>query len=258
MGAGVAPGEPGGMPLDIAAQLYEIGAVIDPAATAAIYEPLHAAEPAAGIAIERDLSYGPDPRHRLDVVTAGDGNDAKPVVVFVHGGGFTRGQKSAPGMVFYDNVMRWAAENGLVGVNINYRLAPTHQWPSGIEDLGSVVAWLRDNVGAYGGDPERIVSWGHSAGAAHVGDYVADRVGRGADAGLAGAILSSGFYDLGDEVSTWQAYYGADVARYNERSSLPNLVRADIPLLINDAELDPPNFGPETMKLVEGRRRAGT
>ena len=56
---------------------------------------------------------------------------SRPVLVFVHGGGFTGGNKSTPGSPFYDNVPLWAARNGLVGVNITYRLAPQHPWPAG-------------------------------------------------------------------------------------------------------------------------------
>src|SRR5690606_8419979 len=97
--------------------------------------------------------------------------------------------------------------HGAVGVNVSYRLAPEHQWPSGIEDLSAVVAWARRNVAAHGGDPHRLFLWGHSAGAAHIGDYLVDAVRGGRSPGVAGAILTSGFYDLGDDVSIWHAYY---------------------------------------------------
>jgi acetyl esterase/lipase len=253
----VAPGERGGMPLDIAAEIRAIGARIEAQRTAEIYAPLQPKEPYSGVAVVRDLRYGPAERNVLDVFAPAPAGEAMPVVVFVHGGGFARGAKSTPGLPFYDNVMLWAAGEGMVGFNINYRLAPEHQWPSGIEDLSALVAWLKANAGTYGGDPGRIFLWGHSAGAAHVGDYVAHRTLRGSPPEIAGAILTSGFYALGDEVSVWQAYYGADVATYPERSSLAALARAETPLFLNDAEFDPEMFQQQTRLLAETRADAG-
>ena len=252
-----APGEPGGMPAEIAPQIAAIGARIDAQRTAAVYAPLHAPPPYDGVTIARDLRYGPAERNVLDVFTSQEPGAAAPVLVFIHGGGFARGQKSSPDSPFYDNVMLWAARAGLVGVNINYRLAPEHTWPSGVEDLAALVAWLTENVAEHGGDPQRVFLWGHSAGAAHAGDYIASRTLHGKPLSVAGAILTSGFYDLGDEVSVWQAYYGDDVATYAERSSLAGLARADLPLLINDAEFDDPvNFQAQAQLLARARAQA--
>jgi acetyl esterase/lipase len=265
-----APGEPGAMPQDVAEALLAIGARIEPARTGELYAPLHTNASHSGVTVTRNESYGPHERHVLDIFVrdddsaessdAGNANEAslpKPVLVFLHGGGFARGTKSQPDAPFYDNVMYWAANEQMVGVNINYRLAPEHMWPSGIEDLTAVVAWLKANIAQHGGDPDRIYLWGHSAGAAHVGDYIANRTVKGVSPGLAGAVLTSGFYELGDEVSTWQVYYGDDVATYPERSSLAGLVASDLPLLVNDAELDPANFQIQAKLLVEARAAVG-
>ncbi|HEX6996235.1 MAG TPA: alpha/beta hydrolase [Gammaproteobacteria bacterium] len=245
------------MPDEIARALRAIGPVIAPAETAALYAPLHANASRDGVTIMRDGRYGTHERHVLDVFTAAPAGSGRPVLVFVHGGGFTRGAKSTAGSPFYDNVMLWAAKEGLVGVNVNYRLAPEHRWPSGIEDLAAVVAWIERNIADHGGDPRRIFLWGHSAGAAHVADYLADAERSGTNAKVTGAILTSGFYDLGDEVSQWQAYYGDDVSTYAERSSLPWLASTDVPLFVSDAELDPDTFRTETRKLLRLRGEKG-
>ncbi len=100
---------------------------------------------------------------------------------------FTRGAKHSPGSPFFDNIGIWAAKHGLVGVTINYRLAPQFQWPAGIEDLTLLTAWLQLHVASYGGDPTKIYLWGHSAGAAHVGDYLAHAANTGVDTQIAGA-----------------------------------------------------------------------
>jgi acetyl esterase/lipase len=233
------------MPANIAAKLQEIGSVIDSPATAPLYAPLQEKEPYHGVKIERDAKYGPSDRNLIDIFTPESGSAFRPVLMFVHGGAFTAGNKHASGSPFYDNVMLWAVKNGFVGVNVTYRLAPQATWPAGAEDLAAAVAWVSQNITERGGDPVRIFLMGHSAGAAHVASYVSHpefyKVKGG---GLAGAIMLSGLYDLtatpaGDpEV----AYFGADPALYAERSSLQGLLRSNTPLMIAAAELDPPNF----------------
>ncbi len=248
----------GTIPLHIATELREIGARIEAQRTGELYAPLHRIAPFSGVDLARDIPYGDHERHVLDVFSPQARDSAKPVVakpvvVFVHGGGFSGGAKSTEGSPFYDNVPLWAAENGLVGVNINYRLAPEFVWPAGIEDVAAVVAWVREHIDAYGGDPRRVFLWGHSAGAAHVADYIAWRTRRDEGPGIAGAILLSGFYDLGTEESQWAAYYGDDVSTYAERSSLAALARSPIPLMIVDAQLDPEYFQLEADKLARAR-----
>jgi acetyl esterase/lipase len=83
-----------------------------------------------------------------------------PVIIFVHGGMYVRGDKTVPGTPFLQNVAALWARNDMVGVNITYRLAPKHQWSTGAQDVGAAIKWVRDNVGVYGGDPNRIVLMG--------------------------------------------------------------------------------------------------
>ena len=248
---------PAGMSPEIAAALREIGPKIDAPRTSALYAPLFPSEPYAGVSVTRDLHYGPHERNVLDVFSSSPQGQGQPVLVFVHGGGFSRGAKHTPGSPFYDNIGLWAAAHGLVGATINYRLAPEFQFPSGIEDLSAVVRWLQAHSLEYGGDPQHIFLWGHSAGAAHVADYIAHLATSGAQPVIAGAILTSGSYDLGHELSVWKAYYGDDVSKYAERSSLRGLLLTSTPLLVNDAELDPEMMHTQTEELVKAREGAG-
>jgi acetyl esterase/lipase len=247
--AAAQPVSPPGMPADVAAALREIGPKID-GKTAALYAPLHAALKHDGVEVRRDQAYGPHERQRADVFVAKDARGARPMLVFVPGGGFARGDKSTPGLFYYDNIGYWAAEHGLVGVTINYRLAPQFQYPSGAEDVGRAVQWLHAHAREFGGDPDRIFLWGHSAGGAHVADYLV-RTPRPA---IAGAILMSGVYTA---IAVWKSYYGDDASRYPEQSSLSRLYGVKIPLLVANAGLDPPNFVPDTEQLVAGRKAAG-
>ncbi|WP_089107566.1 hypothetical protein [Streptomyces hyaluromycini] len=61
--------------------------------------------------IQRDIAHGPAPRHRLDAHRGSDGTTGAPVLVFVHGGGLTGGDKKLDGMPFHDNVGGWAARS---------------------------------------------------------------------------------------------------------------------------------------------------
>jgi acetyl esterase/lipase len=240
-----ASAQQGQMPDEIADKLLELGRVVDPPKTALLYAPLQEKEPYSGVRIERDVKYGTDEHNQLDIFTPEPVSSARPVLIFVHGGAFIGGNKRMPGSPFYDNVMLWAAKNGLVGVNMNYRLAPQAPWPAGAEDIATVVQWVKDRIAERGGNPSRIYLMGHSAGATHVATYVSHpefyRVNGG---GLAGAIMVSGIYDLTATplADPERAYFGADPARYIERSSLEGLVTTSIPLMLAAAELDPPGF----------------
>ncbi len=129
--AGPAFAQQSPMPADIAAKLLELGRVIDPPKTSALYIPLHEKEPYAGVKIERDVKYGAAERNLLDVFMPEANSAARPVLIFVHGGGFVAGNKRNPDSPFFDNIMLWAVKNGVVGVNTTYRLAPASPYPAG-------------------------------------------------------------------------------------------------------------------------------
>jgi triacylglycerol lipase len=242
---GAASAQQAPMSEDLAWKLLELGRVVDPPKTAALFAPMQQKEPYQGVKTEREIKYGPSDRHLLDVFTTETASSGRPVLIFVHGGGFLAGNKRAPGSPFYDNIMLWAVKNGFVGVNATYRLAPQSPYPAGAEDLAAIVAWVASQIGERGGDPARIFLMGHSAGAVHVANYASHpEFYKVKDGGLAGALMLSGIYDLtasplGDAEI---AYFGSDPSRYAERSSLDGLLKTKIPLMIAAAELDPPRF----------------
>lgn len=249
-----------GMPSDIEWKLAELGAVINPPETAKLYAPLQEKEPYQGIKVTRDLKYGPDERNALDIFAAEPGAGQRPVLMFVHGGAFMGGSRRGPGSPFYDNIMLFAARNGMVGVNTTYRLAPQNPWPAGAADLGAAVRWVVENIAQHGGDPSKVFLMGHSAGAVHVGGYVAHSQFHGPKGiGLAGAILVSGLYELTsmEPGKPEKSYFGEDPSKYAERSSLAGLVKASIPLLAVYAELDPPFFHQQAKQLNEALCKAG-
>jgi arylformamidase len=249
--------------LPLGQKLRTIGVEITPetiAATAALVAPLHAGSSTEGVQIMRDRRYGPHDRHRLDVFEPQARSDgALPVLLFVHGGGFVMGDKTAPNSPFYDNVGLWAVRNGMIGVTMTYRLAPEHRWPSGSDDVALAVKWLRENVAAHGGDINRVFVMGQSAGAVHVAGYVARQFGDyqgkppGESGRPAGAIVVSGLYDTDtmDRDARFRAYFGDDDAKLDNVSFLGALAGSQVPLLAVVAELDPRDFLRQFVVLLE-------
>jgi triacylglycerol lipase len=248
---------------NVVEKLRALGTEITPetvAGTAALVAPLHARINNADVQITRDVKYGPADRNRLDVFQAAAGSSQpKPVLVFVHGGGFVMGDKTSPTSPFYDNVGYWAAHHGMVGVNITYRLAPQHQWPAGSDDLSLAVKWVRENIAAHGGDASRVYVMGQSAGAVHVANYIAREFGntggRAPAAGWkpAGALLISGLYDTDtmNRDERFRAYYGTDDSKLEGFSFVGALAATNVPLFVVLAELDPLDFVRQFVVLQE-------
>lgn len=197
-----------------------------------------------------DLAYGPHERHRLDIY-APQGADKRPVLLFVHGGGFLRGDKGDNGSWQNANVARMAAQAGLVGVTINYRLAPDHVWPAGADDVAAAVGWTRANIATHGGDPDAIIVAGTSAGAAHVAGFIHCHPD---EPGIRGAILLSGVYGV-TEASDMRdrAYFGDDLSRHSAMMPLAALVETRLPLFVLASQFDPPRFQSEFVGLLQRR-----
>lgn len=202
------------LPAEVMEELRRIGREFTPETIETVRRllaPLHEADGYRAPRIERNLSYGPDSRHRLDVHTAAGRPADRPVLLYVHGGGFVGGDKSDPELPYYDHLGGWAVRNGMVAVTTTYRLAPQHRWPAAAQDIAAAVGWTRKHVTDLGGDPDNIVLAGQSAGAAHVASFVAGHGGTGAES-LAGAVMLSGIYDpaTAEQNPLLHAYYGDD------------------------------------------------
>ena len=244
----------------IRSQIAALGTAISPdmiAAVTGLYQDEQLALASQVRVVATDQAYGEDVRHKLDIYAPQGDSTGLPVIVWVHGGGFLRGDKGeALGANWHNaNGGRAAALAGFVGVVINYRLAPDNPWPAGAEDLASAVAWLRENIAGFGGDPEKIVLIGTSAGAAHVAGFI--KLCDDHCAHVRGAVLLSGTFGvcpLTDHRDL--SYYGDDASVHPARLPIAALAASDLPLLVACAEFDPPNFHQEFVGLLQRKLEA--
>jgi acetyl esterase/lipase len=150
---------------------------------------------AAAGRVQTGISYGEDARQKLDVYPGAGTTASKPVIVFIYGGGWDSGRRQD-----YAWVGRALAAQGFVTVVPDYRLVPDVLYPDFLGDCARAVRWARDNAARLGGDPDRIVLMGHSAGAYNVTMLALDKrllesAGVPA-AAIRGAIGLAGPYDF--------------------------------------------------------------
>ncbi len=110
--------------------------------------------------ILRDLVYSRvgDKALRLDLYLPENITGPVPVILCIHGGGWSRGNKRrCPALILVDN--------GYAVASIEYRLTGEAAFPAQIEDCKAAVRWLRANAAKYNFEPDRIGAWGHSSGA---------------------------------------------------------------------------------------------
>lgn len=156
-----------------------------------------------GFRIVRDVRYSDaGKRGLLDLylpdATGGEITGA-PVLLQVHGGAWSIGKKEEQGQP----LMRHLAAKGWVCVSINYRLSPRDPFPAQVIDVKRAIAWIRDNIEDYGGDPDYIAITGGSAGghltalaALTPGDPAYQPGFEEADTSVAVAIPHYGIYDF--------------------------------------------------------------
>jgi acetyl esterase/lipase len=176
------------------------------------------------------VSYGEDPAQRLYIHRARGAPEGRPVLVFIHGGGWRSGDPAD-----YAYVARNFAPHGFVVVTPGYRLDEAGRFPAMLEDGAKAIGWVRGNIAKYGGDPSRIYLMGHSAGA-YIGAMLAlDRqwlaaegIENGAIDGFVGLAGPFDFLPL-DTDSTRRAFGHADSP---EATQPVNFARGDAPPML--------------------------
>jgi len=207
------------------------------------YRPLlEAAARQGGITVLRDRRYGTHERQVLDVFLPAAAPRA--LVVFVHGGAFVRGDRSSEHGI-YDNVVRWFARQGCVGVNVEYRRAPEAAWPAGADDVAAALDWTVAHAAELGAEGVSVFLVGHSAGGTHAATYAWDPacgyLGRHLDGlVLVSARLRADASPANPNADGVRAYFGPDEAAYDERSPVTYCAASRLPVLIAVAEYENP------------------
>jgi acetyl esterase/lipase len=178
-----------------------------------------------GVSVATDIPCaeraGADPRQTsLDIyIPAAEHN--MPVLIYVHGGGWTSGDKGAVGAK-----AAYFTGRGFIFVSINYRLIPAARPAGQAADVAEAVAWVRDNIALYGGNAGRLFLLGHSAGA-HLTALIASdetylrEVGLDLTAIRGVVLLDSAAYDVEQlmrspdgQAETFRTPFGADPAAW--------------------------------------------
>jgi acetyl esterase/lipase len=226
--------------------------------------------------IVRDKPYreGDSPEQRLNLFVP-VGSDW-PVLVFVHGGGWNSGDKdlTVGGADIYSNIGRFFASHGIGVAVINYRLLPQISWPAQIEDVADATAWVASHITDYGGSPNRLFLFGHSAGA-----QLATRVAldpaplerRGlsphilcgviAVSGAGLDLQDTGTYELGEDIRYYEKRFrdGDAGETWKQAASPISFVNASAPpFLIVYAEGETKGLQRQSGLLHEALVRAGT
>jgi acetyl esterase/lipase len=160
-----------------------------------------ATNPLAGQRVESNVPYRANatPDQHMDLHLPATTGRA-PVVLFIHGGSLDEAgeRRDAP---MYAPVCPGLARRGILCVTMDYRLAPTHQWPAMPQDVSAAVRWIKDSIAVRGGDPDRVFLVGHSSGC-HLAALVALDPSYLAEQGLQSDALA-GVVPMGCTLAPW-------------------------------------------------------
>lgn len=217
-----------------------------PEATAYVAEALRRGAEVTDPAIRqwRDIMYGPSPHQLMDVFASTDlANRPLPVLVYIHGGGWTHGAKEwmtfmAPALTRYPAIL----------VVPSYGLAPAHTHPEPVVDCLRALVCTRQKAADFGGDPDRLFVGGHSVGG-HISAMIALRPDLCADHGFPHEAIRACF-----PVSGLFCVYDTDPtapADMREASPMHWIDHASVPFYVGYGEKDYGRIIEENVAFVE-------
>ena len=193
-----------------------------------------------------NVSYGARPRQKLDVF-APIGAERAPCLVFFHGGFWQEGAKDVSGFA-----ARNFTVHGWVYVSVGYTLTPDVSLTELTSEIYQVLDYLRENADRYNIDADKVVLSGHSAGGHLTASVLADVLGQGAAAHLAGAVMVSGVFDLEpiaiSYVNDLARISSEEVARLSPARHMP---KKNIPVHLVIGADEPEAFQAQTAALAE-------
>ena len=210
--------------------------------------------------LKQNIPYASGSRHGLDVYQPAGAVTKRPVAVFFYGGSWEEGNKDD-----YRFVGAALANRGIVTIIPDYRVYPQVVFPAFLKDGAQAVRWAREHAAEFGGDPDRIVLVGHSAGA-HIAAMLAldkqwlNDVGLDYRHDIKGMVGLAGPYDfLPLKSQTLKKIFGPEAER--ARTQPINFVdgRAAPVFLAagrNDTTVDPGNSSRLAARIEERGGRA--
>jgi acetyl esterase/lipase len=194
-------------------------------------------------------------RHRLDLYLPRGQRDV-PVMMFVHGGGFTVGIKDQ-----YRFVGEVLASRGIATAVISYRLTPKTSYPGHVQDVARAFAWIRGHAAEYGGKADTIFISGHSAGAtlvAMLGTDPAYLKDVGESLGhIAGVIPISGSFTQSSRSSMFAGTASLDAEMVRNASAINHVAGPHPPFLILYGDKDAPRTGQDAVEMSKALKAAG-
>jgi acetyl esterase/lipase len=191
----------------------------------------------SGTRLIPDIPYGPDPAQRLDVYVSTQpraGTAPLPVIFFVHGGAWARGDKTNARVV-EPKIPHWV-DQGYVVISANYRMLPTPVAQQA-DDVAAAIAFAQSQAGLWGGDGRRFILTGHSAGAHLVALIAAGaRTATRPQPWRGAVLLDSAAFDVTTLMThrhfgLYDHAFGSDRAYWTAMSPIAQLAHATAPIL---------------------------
>ena len=190
-----------------------------------------------GAQVKRDIAYGADSLEKMDLYIPAGAKNA-PVIFMVHGGGWRRGDKAMPGVV-NNKVEHWLPK-GFIFISANYRLVPQVTPLQEAYDVSKAVAFAQKHAASWGGDSDRFILMGHSAGA-HLVTLItaAPEIpnSEGVTPWLGTIPLDSAAFNVvkimeGPHFSLYDTAFGTDKTLWREASPTLRLKTKPVPMLL--------------------------
>ena len=200
-----------------------------------------------------DVAYGPSDAERLDIFPAPAAN--APVVVYFHGGAWTRWDKANNS---FQAVPFTGA--GATFVSVDFALVPLVTLDELIRQCRAAVAWVHGNARGFGGDPDRLYIAGHSSGGHEVGMLATT---DWADWGLPGDVIkgtfaASGIYDVEPvRLSSRNEYLRLDKDATRRNSPIHHIRDVMPPMLIAYGENEQREFRRQSITFAQALRGSG-
>ncbi len=186
------------------------------------------------VRVARTVIYGAHQRQQVNIYEPEGAVDDAPLILFVHGGGWSRGDNT-----YVQSKPAYFTSRGYFFGSAGYRLLPNSPVEQQAADIGAAIQAMRGQAASIGFDPERIVLMGHSSGA-HLAALVAsnpDYAGDAFEAIRGVVLLDGGGYDIAAHIAdagpqSYQRYtnvFGFDPARQSALSPLTHVGGSDAP-----------------------------